>query len=446
MGKTVIVGGGTAGLAAAYTLDRAGADYSVLEKRDFSGGRIYGKVVQNSALDLGAQFMFTRYATTFDLVDKLKAKDQLVKFRPWMGIYRNDYMSTFSMNMLDNLSHPIESAKGALNLLGWSGRLRAPIMGAKFLALARKLDFDDPLKAIELDNITYADYTRKFFGSEILEYVSQPVASTLSLGIPEEISAAYGMALAWYMAPGLLTFKSGIGYLAERMSEEVKDNLKLNTTVKKIIFEGKKVMGVEIANGDKSEFIEADNVICSALAPQAAVLLEDALPKSIIDVLASIKYSACTHVMFGVPGRPLGKIYAVATPRKLGLCFSGITENAVKASGYAPPDRGIIHAFTYADYARDMLNWTDEDIKKRVLRDIRIFNPSFPEPLFTEIFRWPEAVCLCMPGQIGAVQKLKVALREYEGLHLTGEYMGLPSMEAALHFGVQSGERVLATS
>ena len=43
MGKTVIVGGGTAGLAAAYTLDRAGADYSVLEKRDFSGGRIYGK-------------------------------------------------------------------------------------------------------------------------------------------------------------------------------------------------------------------------------------------------------------------------------------------------------------------------------------------------------------------------------------------------------------------
>ena len=42
MGKTVVIGGGTAGLAAAYTLERAGADYVVIEKGDFCGGRIYG--------------------------------------------------------------------------------------------------------------------------------------------------------------------------------------------------------------------------------------------------------------------------------------------------------------------------------------------------------------------------------------------------------------------
>jgi protoporphyrinogen oxidase len=71
--------------------------------------------------------------------------------------------------------------------------------------------------------------------------------------------------------------------------------------------------------------------------------------------------------------------------------------------------------------------------------------PSFPdEPVFCEIFRWPQAVHLCSPGQITAVQKLNAALREYKGLHLAGEYFGMPSVEAAIYSGAKAAEKVLA--
>jgi protoporphyrinogen oxidase len=162
-----------------------------------------------------------------------------------------------------------------------------------------------------------------------------------------------------------------------------------------------------------------------------------------LDTLAGIRYSACTHVMLAVPGRPLGRLYAIVPPRREGLSFCGITENALKAPGYAPPDTGIIHAYTFADHARQMLQMTDREVEDRVVREIRTLVPSFPDQLFCEIFRWPEAVCLPGPGQARNLQQVKVGLREYPGLYLAGEYFGVSSVEAALNSGVRMADRVL---
>ncbi len=441
MGKTVIVGGGAAGLAAAYTLEMAGADYTVLEKREFSGGRIHGSVRDGITLDLGAQFLFSRYHTMFDLLDKMGIRDELVTFRPFAGVLRDGTIHVASMDPKENILHPLDAMKG-IKLLSHRGRLNLMKFGARTALLGKKLDFNDPLKAVELDDIDFATYVRQDFGDEILEYIAQLVASALTLGMPEDISAAYGLALSWYFAPGLSTFNKGIGFLAESLSSRVKD-IRLNTAVKRIVLEGKKVKGVEFEDGGKTGFIEADSVVCATLAGEAAALLPG-LPQSMLDTLAGLSYSACTHVMLAVPDRPLGKLYAIVPPRKEGnFSFSGITDNAVKAPGYAPADRGIIHAYTYADHARQMLEMSDDEVKDRVVGEIKTLVPSFPDPLFCEIFRWPEAVCLSTPGQIRDVQKLKVALRDYGSLLLVGEYFGMPSVEAALTSGVKAAERLL---
>jgi oxygen-dependent protoporphyrinogen oxidase len=444
MGKTVIVGGGTSGLAAAYTLEKAGADCEVLEKRDFSGGRIYGTVRDGYTLDLGAQFMFSRYRTMFDLLDGMGVRDQLLTYRPFMAIPRDGTNHTLSMDIKENLLHPFQALK-VMNLLSTRGRLNLMKFSLKMAMAATKLDFDDPLKAIELDGMSFTDYTKANFGEEVLEYTVQPIASTLTLGVPEEISAAYGLALAWYFLPGLSTFRKGIGFLAQSLSKNI-SNLRLHTTATRIVLEGKKVKGVEIEDGRKTEVIEADHVICGTLAGEAAGLLPD-LSSAMAEALSGVRYSACAHVMMAVPGRPLGKFYAIATPRKMGLTFSGITDNALKAPGYAPAGHGIVHAYTYGDYAREMLDMSDEEVKTRVVREIQTIVPDFPtEPIFCEIFRWPQAVCLSGPGQIAAVQELRVALREYSGLHLAGEYFGMPSVEAALNSGVKAAESVLRSS
>jgi oxygen-dependent protoporphyrinogen oxidase len=443
MGKTVVVGGGTSGLAAAYALQKGGADCTVLEKRDFSGGRIYGIEKEGFTLDLGAQFFFSRYRTTYDLMRQLGIYDQHVKFAKPVGMLRDGTVHTASPRVMDNLKHPTAALKfGAISNRGKRQGMKVAL---DFLKVGKKLDFDDPLKAIELDNISVADYARRRWGDEILEYVVQPIDSALTLGVPEEISAAYGLALIWYAIRGLSTTTKGIGYLAESLAANVKD-VRLNTEVKRILLEGNKIKGVEIASGSKTEFLEADSVVCATLAPQAAELLAG-LPDALKDILSGIKYSACTHVMIATRGQVMGDMYAIATPRREGLSMCGFTDNANKAPTYAPPNTSLIHVFTYGKFGREMLDWDDAKIQEQCIREIQMVVPQFPdEPIFCEIFRWPEAVCLSGPGQITAVQKMKVGMREFEGLHLAGEYLGMPSVEAALHSGVKAAEKVLKSS
>ncbi|PKQ27528.1 MAG: hypothetical protein CVT63_07515 [Candidatus Anoxymicrobium japonicum] len=442
MGKTVVVGGGTSGLAAAYTLEKAGADCLVLEKREFSGGRIHGAVKEGFTLDLGAQFLFSRYPVTLDLMRQLGIHDRLVRFTNPMGILRDGTVHVAYTGIMENLKHPASGLKfGAISN---KGKRKGPGIALKFFALRKKLDFNDPLKAIELDNVSFAEYARSHWGDEILEYVMQPIASTLTLADPEDISAAYGLALAWHFLGGLSTTTNGIGCLAESLAGAIKD-VRLNSEVKKIVLENNIVKGVKIKSGKKTEFIEADNVICGTLAPEAAGLLTD-LPPRITDTLSGIKYSACAHVMIAVRGKVIDDMYAVATPRREGMCMAGFTDNANKSPGYAPPNTSLIHVFTFGKFAREMLDWDDEKIRERVTSEIQMVIPRFSDvdkQIFCEVFRWPAAVCLSSMGQIAAVQNMKVGMRSFKGLHLAGEYFGMPSVEAALNSGVQAARKVL---
>jgi len=443
MGKTVVVGGGPAGLAAAFTLEKGGAECTVLEKRDFAGGRIYGAVKEGFTLDFGAQFFFSRYHSTFDLMGRLGISDQIEKFPNPIGILRDGNVHVLYRDVLENLKHPTAGLRfGALSS---RGKRQGFKLGLKMLQLGKKLDFDDPLKAIELDNISLSDYVRRNFGDEVLEYVLQPVVGALALGDPEDMSAAYGLSLLWYPMPGLSTVRRGMGFLAESLAKNVSD-VRLSTDVKRIVIEDKKVKAVEIASGKKTETIECDNVVCSAPGDEAAALL-DALPASMTDILNNIKYSACAHVLVAVSHKIMGDMYAIATPRREGYCLSGVTENANKYSGYAPPNCGIMSVFTYGKFGAEMMTMKDSEIQDRVTKDIQMFMPQFPDdPVFCEVFKWPKAVCLSSPGMITSVQRLKIATREYEGLHLAGEYLGMPSVEAAVHTGVNAARKILRSS
>lgn len=441
MGRTVVVGGGTAGLAAALALEMAGAEVEVVEERDFVGGRISSARRDGFILDLGAQFMFSRYIATFDLLDRLGAGGELVRFRPRIGVIRDGTRYVISMDMKENLKDPLATLRAG-RLLSRRGKLGAARFALRTLMLGRRLDFDEPLRAIDLDGRSFGEYVRTEFGEELLEYVAQPIASTLTLGMPEDISAAHGLALAHYMPPGLFTLKKGIGYLAESMATRIKD-IRLETRALRIVVEGGKVRGVEVGAGGKKETIEADSVICTVPAVRAAGLLGD-LPPSIAGVLGGVRYSACTHVMLAFEERPFGDVYAFATPRREGFCFSGLTENSLKAPGYAPQGCSILHVYTYGDHAVEMLEMPDDLVERTIIADLKRIEPAVPDkPLFCEIFRWPEALCLASPGHIASIAGLEEAIRGYRGLYLAGEYFGTPSAEAAIHSGVRAAEQVL---
>ena len=67
--RTVIVGAGMAGLAAAKTLQAAGQDYLLLEKSDRPGGRVKSDNYNGFTLDHGFQVLLTAYPAANEFFD-----------------------------------------------------------------------------------------------------------------------------------------------------------------------------------------------------------------------------------------------------------------------------------------------------------------------------------------------------------------------------------------
>jgi len=72
--RVVVIGGGYAGMTAAFELSHAGADVTVLEARNRLGGRVisFGDLVPGSAMEGGAELIGTNHAIWLDYAKRFK--------------------------------------------------------------------------------------------------------------------------------------------------------------------------------------------------------------------------------------------------------------------------------------------------------------------------------------------------------------------------------------
>ncbi len=438
----VIVGGGTAGLTAGYVLKQAGVDFLILEEKELAGGRVIGMPKDGYILDLGAQFFFKFYRSTFQLCEQLGIGDQVVPFPFRVAMWRQGRAYPLIASL-----DPRILWKNRRDLVKFRGLSpRASLQMARFLPFLlrrrRDLDFIDYEGILDLDEISLAELARTLSAEELLEELFQPLASCLTLGEPEDIGAGYGLALLWYCFFGLWTLKRGIGTLAQRLYQENQERIKLGSPASRIVVEGGKVKGVE-SGGD---FIPASRVICATTATKALKLMPQ-LPDEFRLPLEKASYSACCHVILGLYNQALPSgWWALAASRRYGLCVAGITDNSIKSPYYSPTKTGLVHCFTYGKYARELNGLPHDQVLKRLMQDLWTLLPSLQrEPRFSEIYRWDEAVCLAPPGHLANMARLRREnYRAVKGLYLAGEYLYMPSVEGAVHSGMEAAQALLA--
>ena len=255
--KTVIIGAGCAGLAAAHTMQGHGADVVLLEKEAVSGGRMQHHFHDGFHMDMGSQFVHEGYETAERLLHELGLAGDITDLdMNRVKMWRDGKWS---------YPRPTGSLRDRIGALRWV--LKLGFGGAR--NLTRLIATASSLKGMEvsgtdwmlpLDDEDFASYVRREYGEDVLEYFVQPLMGGIALADPEDCGKAFGLAIMYAIANAkTAVLREGTGKLARRLAASVEQSAEIltQTPVKRIVIECGKVKGVETSQG----YIVADQVI-----------------------------------------------------------------------------------------------------------------------------------------------------------------------------------------
>jgi protoporphyrinogen/coproporphyrinogen III oxidase len=454
--KLVIVGGGIAGLSAAYyaSLTNTYSQITILESDSHWGGKIITERVDFE----GGQFIIEGGPDTFlatkpwgvALCKELGLGDRLHGTNPHK---RNTYV--LHRNRLqplpDGLAMMIPTNVGSIlksRLVSWFGKAR---MGLDFMLPPHSQNGDESL----------GSFVSRRLGREAYENLIEPLMSGIYAGDGDQLSLAstfpylrdlelkYGslargaleMRKKMPATPGsrsaFLTPTTGLAEMVEKLVESLtacpelaegsKVDMRLNTPVTRI-------SNIEYSNtryllelGDGTT-LDADSVILATPAPVSGKLLET-LDPALASVLESISYVSTATVSLAYR---LGDVprdldgYGYVIPRREGRRALACTWTSTKFPHRAPDGYALIRVFVGragqdADMPRD-----EASLLALAREELQLTLGISAEPLLSRVFVWENAMPQYNLGHPDKLAQIDSALGNHPGLALAGNgYRGI---------------------
>jgi phytoene desaturase len=308
--KIIVIGSGFGGLAAAIRLAALGHDVEIFEKLDKLGGRAYVYELNGFKFDGGPTVITAPFL--FDDLFALAGRRQedyitFVPCNPFYRIFdqqgrRFDYNGEeqFILNQIEQWN-PADKA-GYLNFMGTT----KAIFQKGFLELADKpfLFLLDMLKVVPdlvkmQSYLSVYQYISQFIGDEFLRrcFSFHPL---LVGGNPFDAPSIYAMIHYLEREWGIHYALGGTGAIVTalgRLFEELGGRIHLNAEVKQILVEGRRVTGIQLADGSLHQ---ANAVVSNA---DVAFTYKNLIPASFRrkytdQKLARMKYSMSLFVIY----------------------------------------------------------------------------------------------------------------------------------------------------
>jgi zeta-carotene desaturase len=288
--KVAIVGAGLAGLSAAIDLVDAGHQVELYESRPFVGGKV-GSWVDGDGnhIEMGLHVFFFNYANLFELMRKVGAFENLLpKAHTHTFINRGGQVGELDFRFL--VGAPFNGLKAffTTNQLSWQDKLQNAIALGTSPLVRGVLDYEGAMKQIRaLDRVSFADWFRSHGGSQgSLKRMWNPIAYALGFIDTENISArcmltVFQMFAAKTEASKLNLLKgSPHEYLHKPILNYIESRgakLYLRRRIREIEYaeaNGQtRVTGLQVADGESTERVEADIYLAACDVPGIQRLL-----------------------------------------------------------------------------------------------------------------------------------------------------------------------------
>jgi oxygen-dependent protoporphyrinogen oxidase len=454
MKRIAIIGGGTSGLSAAITLERARAagaelEYAVFEAAPRLGGVLITERVDDCLVEAGPDSFLTEKSWGLDFVRSLGLGDQLIGSNdPDRITYilvkgRLVPIPDGLMFMVPTKIAPIISTP----LFSWGAKLR----------FAREYFQKPNARGGERDE-TVAELVERHFGPEMVERLADPLLAGVYGGAAADLSAAAvlprfvemekrygslsrgmlearkqreqavrtGASSARVAPPPLFTsLKGGMQQLVDTIVPQLAEGAA--RTGNKVVALGRQDEKWIVApeQGSMEEF---DSVIMALPANQAGQLLER-ISAPLAEELQQIPYSSSMVVVCGYDQRDLASVppgFGFLVPRSEGRRILACTFVHVKFPHRAPPGRGLVRCFIGGWGNEAVLDTPDDEVFAAVAKDLHDIVGITAAPRFARVYRWRGAMAQYVRGHLARVRRIEELRRGIPGLELAGNaYRGI---------------------
>jgi len=444
MEKVLIVGGGCAGLTAAYTLKKEGYDVTVLEASPTIGGRM--SVFENDgySVDEKAQFVHPGYKIAREMMKELGLLETLHNFELGAGTrlwFRDHWVAAFP---------DPEDADAVAKTNEWMEYMGPEKFGA-FAAYVEEYckdkfyegDVDWMMDVDAEDGPSFGEFVKENYGERVLECFAQPVLAAIGLEYPEKVGIGFGLQILWtVLVGGAAVVQKGLGQLAVRMSDSLGNSVRLATPVKEIIIEDGRVTGVRTEEG---ELIAADRVICAVPAIKALAMLPD-LPQVMKDAMSHVTYCPTIHACLFMDKKLTdGKVVGGLLPRSTGEPFCSVLFQSARSKWMLPnDDSDSISVFYYGKGVDEYWDKSEDEIGQATFEILKKYYPELPDHyLFCHVVKAGIANYTMQNGCATAIKDLRDNhYKDVKGLYLCGEYMYTGSYESAIAAGRRTAQVV----
>ena len=449
--EIIIIGAGLTGLTIAHHLNKAGANFHVLEKMDRPGGVIHSAQENGFSYEEGPNTGVIGTAEVVDLFDDLKdlcelevAKDEVNK----RYILKNGNWQKLPAGLMEGIKTPLFTWKDKLRLLGEPFR-----------------------KPGKNPHETLADMVKRRMGKSFLEYAIDPFILGVYAGDPDYLIPKYALPKLYNLEQDYASFiggaikkgfkkkdeqtkkitrkvfsaKGGLSSLTRALSQSA-GHERFSFDVQNIKIHHKngsyQVSGTQ--HGKQVEF-SCKKVITTT----GAFALEKMLPfisASDIAKISSLYYAKVVEVVLGFKywqGRALDG-FGGLIPFKEDRNVLGYLFLSAFLEGKAPKDGALLTLFMGGVRKAELSNLTDDEIREIVKKETLDLMelPEFNPDLF-KIIRYNHAIPQYGIDSGVRFETVEYLQKEHPGLFIGGNLRGGIGMADRVKQGTELANEVL---
>jgi protoporphyrinogen oxidase len=425
-----IVGGGVAGLAAAYRLLQRGHQVHLVEASPQLGGLVRSFEIGGGRIECFYHHLFTTDTTVIRLIDELGCGDQMVWRESSLGIFYKDRIYPFVT--------PVDLLR--FTPVSIVDRVRLGLMG---LYLRSQKD------GTRYERVAVKDWITRFAGRRNYEVVWGPLFRgkfgdlgdrIAMIWLWNKIRLRFSSRKAGPMQKEVLGYLQGsfgvyIDVLIERI-RELGGVLEGGRPVQRIVAENGRAVALEVG-GDHTETIPFD-VIIATVANKIFRRIAPPLPDEYASKLEGVPYQDAMCLVLALDRQVSPTYWLNINDRSVPFLALIEQTNFIEPERYG--GKHVLYFSNYLDKSSPLLQMNTNEVWELYKPHVKRINPEFREDWVTDrwLFKGPDAQPVFTVDSPGRVPEHRTPV---DGLYLANMSQIYPE-DRGQNYSIRMGEQV----